>query len=966
MEFLPDPDQARALEHARGPLLVTGSPGTGKSAVLRERFARLIESGADPERVALVVRTGSARATARARLLERLRSSLPGLRVVTTHGLAFRVVLARFDTLGYQAPPRILAAPEQFERVHELLRAEPPDAWPAYGTLLGLKGFADEVRQFLLRAQEALLSPEEIEERAKAAGLGGWRELAGFYRRYQEVLDAEETVDFAGLLAQAAAVAGQGEPPFDHVLVDDYQEGTDALERLLADLSPQSLVVAGDPEGHVFSFQGTTDRPLRRFTERFSGAQEVALRTAHRSPQPEVQAWFARHGSEEHAAVARELRRTHVGEDIPWNDLAVVVRRQGQELGALLRALDDAGVPRVMPERGLSLLAEPAAHPYLLALRWVARPGDRDGLVESLLTSDLARLSPAVARGLVRAARGAGHSPAHALERDDGLSPAEVETLAELRTVLEEAQAVAGRSVLEAFRILWAGLACSRRLVAEAESSPVGRRLLDAVVALGDAVGRSAERSETSVSAFLESLEAGREGPGLSWDPGGRADGAVRVLTAHGAMGQEFDTVIVVGAVEGNFPSLSRPEPMFDLSVLERRVSQSERNRLRVEEERRLFRLVTGRARRRVLYTASDPRGVETELAAPSRFVAEEGLTWQDAPALGEAEPLTVTEASAAWRRRLAHADASPGDRLAALDGLLALGVDPRRWWFQRDWTGTDRPLHESVRTSYSKLDKLDNCALQYVLAEELGLDDRAGYQAWVGHLVHRIIEDCENGLIERTPQALVGAAQARWRQEEFPSFAVSEAFRRMVVDHMLPAWFRMYGAGRTLATEIRFEFEFDGAQVRGYIDRIGAVDGGGSVITDFKTGKARDVTHPEDNLQLGVYYLAVERAEELAEFRPVRAVELAYLKEPPKQGQPPSDPMAIAQLPIRPAMREEYEEAVSGRLSELIGEVRELIQTENYRPNPRAECFFCRFKPLCPLFPEGAELFPAREEAPS
>jgi hypothetical protein len=94
--------------------------------------------------------------------------------------------------------------------------------------------------------------------------------------------------------------------------------------------------------------------------------------------------------------------------------------------------------------------------------------------------------------------------------------------------------------------------------------------------------------------------------------------------------------------------------------------------------------------------------------------------------------------------------------------------------------------------------------------------------------------------------------------------------------------------------------------------------------------------------------------------------VELAYLKEPPKQPQPPSDPMAIAQLPIRPAMRKEYEEAVSGRLSELVGEVRELIQTENYRPNPKAECFFCRFKPLCPLFPEGAELFPAREEAPS
>jgi superfamily I DNA/RNA helicase/RecB family exonuclease len=966
MEFLPDPDQARVLEHARGPMLVTGGPGTGKSAVLRERLARLIESGADPERVALVVRTDGARAAARSWLLGRLRSSLPGLRVVTVHGLAYRVVVARFDTLGYRAPPQVLAAPEQFERVHELLRAEPPDAWPAYGALLGLRGFADQVRQFLLRAQEALLSPDDIEGRARATGLGGWRELAGFYRRYQEVLDAEETVDFAGLLAQAAAAAGQAEPLFDHLLIDDYQEGTDALERLLADLSHQSLVVAGDPDGHVFSFQGTTDRPLRRFAERFAPASRVELRTSHRAPQPAVQAWFARHGSEEHGAVARELRRTHVEEGVEWGDLAVVVRRQGEELGALLRALDDAGVPRVMPERGLSLLAEPATHPYLLALRWLARPADRDGLVESLLTSDLARLSPAAARGLIRAARAAGQPPAGALDRDDGLSPTESEALAELRTVLDQAQAVAGRSVLEAFRVLWAGLACSRRLVAEAETSHVGRRLLDAVVALGDAVGRSAERSEVPVSAFLESLEAGREGPGLSWEHGDRGEGAVRVLTAHGAVGQEFDTVIVVGAVEGNFPSLSRPEPMFDLTILEHPVSQSDRNRRRVEEERRLFRLVTGRARRRVLYTASDPRGVDTELAAPSRFVTEAGVAWVDPPAVADAEPLTVSEASAAWRRLLADRDAAPGDRLAALDGLLAIGAEPVQWWFQRDWTGTGRPLHESIRTSYSKLDKLDNCALQYVLAEELGLDDRAGYQAWVGHLVHRIIEDCENGLVERTLDGLIGAAQSRWREEEFPSFAVSEAFRRLVVDHMLPAWFRMYGAGRTLATEIRFDFEFDGAQVTGYIDRIGAVDGGGTVITDYKTGKARDVTNPQDNLQLGVYYLAVERAEELARFRPVRGVELAFLKEPPKQGQPPSDPMAIAQLPIRSAMRKDYEEAVTSRLSELIGEVQELIETENYRPNPRADCFFCRFKPLCPLFPEGAELFPAREEARS
>src|SRR5438094_33816 len=52
--FEADPEQARVLSHRRGALLVTGQAGTGKTAVLEERFAGLLEDGADPERVALV------------------------------------------------------------------------------------------------------------------------------------------------------------------------------------------------------------------------------------------------------------------------------------------------------------------------------------------------------------------------------------------------------------------------------------------------------------------------------------------------------------------------------------------------------------------------------------------------------------------------------------------------------------------------------------------------------------------------------------------------------------------------------------------------------------------------------------------------------------------------------------------------------------------------------------------------
>jgi superfamily I DNA/RNA helicase len=952
MTFEPDPEQSKVLDHRRGVLLLTGGPGTGKTAVLRERFARLIEEGSDPERVAMVVRTKQARREARRALLERLSRPLPGMKLMTVQGLANHVVGARFEALDYQRAPEILSALDQFSKVQELLEGEDPSDWPVYGAMLSLRGFADEVRQLILRAQESLMTPEEIAAKAEASGLPGWRELASFYRRYLQVLDDIGVADYGGLVNQAAAAAGHGEPLFEHLLVDDYQEATFAEEALIVGLRVQSLVVAGDEGSHIFSFQGTTDVPLRRFLEQLPTAEHVSLDTAHRCETPAYEAWSTPHTSEETAAVARELRRIHVEDGVPWGELAVVVRREGTHVGGLLRALDDARVPRTTPEGGLSLLAEPATFPFVLSLRWLARPQDRDGLAESILTSELVRLSPAAARGLIRAALAAEQSPAAALQRTDGLAPEEASELQRLCTVLSDAEAVSGRSVLDAFSILWRKLPYAQRLVDAGESSPEGARDLDAVLALSEAVSRAGEKADASVIAFLEVLEAGEEGPGLAELPEERRPDAVRVFTAHGSAGREFDTVIVVGATEGNFPSLSRPEPMFDLAALDGRISQSERNRFRLWDERRLFRVVASRARRRVVFTASDPHEEATVLTARSRFVSELGVPWTAAPSGPFAEPLSVAEAAASWRRGFADTSQPPNLRLAALRALLALGDNPTGWWFQRDWTGSDRPLHEGIRVSFSKLDTLENCALQYVLSEELGLEGRAGYYAWVGHLVHRIIEDCESGSIPRTEEGLVAAAEDRWQPEQFPSHAVSEAFRRVVTKKMLPTWLLVYGQTPALAGEIRFNFEFAGATVTGAIDRVGAVKSGGSQITDYKTGKARGGP-AEENLQLGIYYLAVNLAEELAAYRPVKAVELAFLKEGLNSSR------FTAQLAMNSKAQQEFGENMAARLTGLIEQVRELLRTEVYRPSPQAECRFCDFKTLCPLWPEGRDLFP-------
>jgi superfamily I DNA/RNA helicase/RecB family exonuclease len=951
--FDPDHQQSKVIAHDRGPLLVAGAAGTGKTAALRERLARLIEGGADPERVALVVSSRHARAIGRVALMDRLRLSLPELRIVTVQGLAYRVASEHHGALGYDAPPTVLSAADQFAKVHELLVGEERADWPAYGAMLGLRGFTDQVRQFLLRAQEALLKPSDVSARARERNLPAWEELARFYAKYLEVLDSQGSVDFAGLVEQAAAVARGRPRSFDHVLVDDYQDATFAIEALLAALGPESLAVAGDPEAHVFSFRGTTDVPIRQFVEKFAGAERVRLTVRHRGSGPALEAWHAQHSSEEQACLARELRRIHVQENVAWSRLGVVVRRFGGEVSGLLRALDDAGIPRWTPERGLAALTEPGTRPYVLALRWAVRPAERAALVEPLLTSDAARMPPAVARGMLRAAATAGHPPEDALSHAEGLSSDQAEAVRELGDALQEAEKVADRSVMDAFSVLWRRLPCSARLVDGAEWSERADRDLDGIAAFADRVAAAEESADPSVEAFLADLEAGHEGPG--WTRAGVAEPeAVAVLTAHGSVGREFDTVLVAGASEGNFPSLSRPEPMFDLALLERPVLQSQRNRVRLADERRLFGVVVGRAARRVLFASSVGRD-ELGPTARSRFVEESGVAWTPAPDPGGAEPLTAGEARAAWRRALARTDAAPVDRLASLEGLLAVGAEPARWWFQRDWTDTGEPLHAEIRTSYSRLDRLENCELQFVLSEELGLGRPSGYHAWVGSLVHKLIEDCEKGRLPRSLDALVSAAEARWKTGEFPSYAVSEAFRRLVTKVMLPNWLDQYGATEAVPSERKFEFEFEGATITGFIDRIGPITSGGNRITDYKTGKVENAGKAEENLQLGIYYIAVSECEDLKPYRPVRGVELAFLRGKRTDG----GRAARLQWQWSSASEPGYREQMRERLTGLIGRLRTLYETEVYRPSSAADCRWCEFKGLCPLWPQGAPVFP-------
>jgi RecB family exonuclease len=153
----------------------------------------------------------------------------------------------------------------------------------------------------------------------------------------------------------------------------------------------------------------------------------------------------------------------------------------------------------------------------------------------------------------------------------------------------------------------------------------------------------------------------------------------------------------------------------------------------------------------------------------------------------------------------------------------------------------------------------------------------------------------------------------------------------------------------------------FEDARIRGKIDRIGPGPGGGKRITDYKTGRSDNAPRPAESLQLGLYYLAVDECEELAEHRPVEAVELAYL------GGRRSDPtLDVKEWPVSPDEEEAYKSRMRERVSALIARIRELDRERRYVANTKASCFFCRFQPLCTRYPQGGAVFPIPDPAPT
>ena len=144
-----DADQRRVVEHPTGPLLVLAGPGTGKTTTLVEAIADRIERrGAHPDQVLALTFSRKAAEQLRDRVASRVGRTMSSALSSTFHSFAYALIRRYTPAELYDAPLRLLSAPEQDVVLQQILTRAPESVvWPeASSGALGTRGFARSPR----------------------------------------------------------------------------------------------------------------------------------------------------------------------------------------------------------------------------------------------------------------------------------------------------------------------------------------------------------------------------------------------------------------------------------------------------------------------------------------------------------------------------------------------------------------------------------------------------------------------------------------------------------------------------------------------------------------------------------------------------------------------------------------------------------------------------------------------------
>jgi DNA helicase II / ATP-dependent DNA helicase PcrA len=280
-------NQLAAAQWATGPLLVLAGPGSGKTATLTARVARLVEQGRDESfRILCLTFTRKAAAEMRERLLTLVPEARDRVLLTTFHSFATDILRQHGSHFGLSPDFAILEEGERVEILKSVLADKADELTKLVSAEKALKAI-----DFLLRN----VTPDaNVPILVKDAEAG--RQLQTLFVRYKQVLKEQNCLDYGSilyfceqLLHERPRVSKQLRTVYRYVCVDEFQDTNLVQYRLLRALVPDAdanLFIVGDDDQIIYQWNGASPARVRQLEQDYA-LTTIQLPENYRCP-PEV------------------------------------------------------------------------------------------------------------------------------------------------------------------------------------------------------------------------------------------------------------------------------------------------------------------------------------------------------------------------------------------------------------------------------------------------------------------------------------------------------------------------------------------------------------------------------------------------------------------------------------------------------------------------------------------------------
>ncbi|MDD5561151.1 MAG: ATP-dependent DNA helicase [Candidatus Omnitrophica bacterium] len=674
-------EQVQAVTHGAGPLLIIAGAGTGKTRVITQRIAWLINQGlAKTDEILALTFTDKAAKEMQERVDILMPYGYTDIWISTFHAFGDRLLRENSLVAGLSPDFKVLAQSEAavFFREHLF-----EFSLNYYRPLSEPTRFIEALISFFSRAKDEDISAGEYlkyaqdfmikvkagpEDKANAELAEQQMEVSGAYLKYQELLAGEGLVDFGNqfylslqLLREHPLVLQNYQKQFKYILVDEFQDTNFAqfqIVKLLAG-GVKNITVVADDDQCIYRWRGAAYSNVLNFIQDYPNAEKITLIQNYRSTQAildssyqliqynnperfEVKANINKHligltkegpnpahlhfdtYSNEADNVSKIIQDKVNSGKFKYRDFAILVRSNSDAQG-FIQSLNMQNIPwQFSGNQGLYGREEVKL--CINFLRAIANPSDSLSLYY-LVSSEVYKVNLAdltLCNHFARRRNLTLYSVFNDLGNIPELGQVQDETREKVKQVLSDIEKFMQVSRDETTgRLLYSFLTDTGylRYLTHNPSLEKETKIQNIAKFFNQVRDFELVAKEDRVISFIRHLnlliESGDDPPIVEAD---LDQDAVNILTIHKAKGLEFRVVFLVSLVQGKFPLPKRSQQIGLPDSLIKEVLPT--GDFHIQEERRLFYVGMTRAKEELYLTSAEDYGGK-RLRKVSQFVLE-------------------------------------------------------------------------------------------------------------------------------------------------------------------------------------------------------------------------------------------------------------------------------------------------------------------------------------------------------